>query len=304
MTRRKYPIKLIDLTYSPTASGDSISEAAPREVLADRKSVSRAEFYPAVANGLRPEVTFVIWADEYNNEERLTYNDTDYEIIRTFSGTDEREIELVCQRLESFSTGLSALRHQVTIQVKQPSGAWIDFATVWAAIEPVSAKENIDRSDVEQSITHKIKIRYREGVISTMRVVYGGQLFSIESVVDPTERKLELELICEELPPLLDQLVLKRQQRMRGPRNEAILQELPPRKVSACIIDIAENHSASGNDPVKWTYTATLNFSLEEDISAGDVLVIAGRGDFFVTELNPTKNFLKVTAIQEKRGME
>ncbi len=200
---------------------------------------------------------------------------------------------------------IESLRHRIRIQQRQILGAaekWADLVSVWSAIEPLSAKEKIDRADIEQSVTHKITIRYRKGITSTMRVVYKERIFSIESVLDPTERREMLHLICEELPPLLDEITVKRQQKVRGPRNEAILRSLPVRQINACVMDVQDAYSHS--DPVLWTRKASIYVDLGEDVKQGDTIEVNGRGEFFVTEVKHTKNFLLITAQQEQRGAE
>jgi SPP1 family predicted phage head-tail adaptor len=79
--------------------GDPIGTPVKREVLAEKKSVRQSEFYQAAATGLRPELTFVVWTREYNQEPRLEYNGKEYNIIRTFEREYEQRTELTCQGL-------------------------------------------------------------------------------------------------------------------------------------------------------------------------------------------------------------
>jgi SPP1 family predicted phage head-tail adaptor len=107
---RKYVIQLIPRTYSSTNDTETIVHGTPREVLADRKSIRQSEFYQAVAGGFRPEATFVIWNYEYEGEDQLTYEGDLYEVIRRFPDKDNKQIELVCQRVDDASRNLSPLR--------------------------------------------------------------------------------------------------------------------------------------------------------------------------------------------------
>jgi SPP1 family predicted phage head-tail adaptor len=108
--RRKYPIQLIKRTYESDTSVQSVNEEPPREILAKRKAIRQSEFYQSVASGFRPEITFVIYEAEYMDEDRLAYDDKDYEIIRTYPLDNEKEIELVCQRVDDANRNLSRLR--------------------------------------------------------------------------------------------------------------------------------------------------------------------------------------------------
>jgi len=91
-------IKLIGVTYDQNDPGDPIEVKTEREVFAEKKSVRQSEFYQAAATGLKPELTFIIWTREYNDESKLSYNSKEYSIIRTFERDDER-IELACSGL-------------------------------------------------------------------------------------------------------------------------------------------------------------------------------------------------------------
>lgn len=101
-------------------------------------------------------------------------------------------------------------RRRVTLQQKgqmvDPDGfpsndAWVDVATVWAAVEPqtLRAHEFVGAAaNVVEKIV-RVRIRYRPGVTESMRVVYNGRVFRIEAVVDEEERHRELQLYCREV---------------------------------------------------------------------------------------------------------
>ncbi len=99
------------------------------------------------------------------------------------------------------------LRHKVTIQQKTttkdtegiPSETWPDFATVWAAIEPLQGREFFSAQAVNAQVTTRIRIRYRAGITPTMRVSYGTRIFDIQVVIDVEERHRELQLMCQEV---------------------------------------------------------------------------------------------------------
>lgn len=82
---------------------------------------------------------------------------------------------------------------------------WVDVCTdVAAAIQPLSGRELFAAAQVQSSIDTKVTIRWRPGVISTMRVLHvvaaGSpeeiEIFNIEAVIaDPTGRRW-IELMC------------------------------------------------------------------------------------------------------------
>jgi SPP1 family predicted phage head-tail adaptor len=76
---------------------------------------------------------------------------------------------------------------------------WQDVATVWASVEPIQGREYVLLQNTQSELTTRIRIRYRTGIKSAMRVLYGTRVFDIESVFDPEERHIELQLMCKEV---------------------------------------------------------------------------------------------------------
>lgn len=97
------------------------------------------------------------------------------------------------------------LRHRIVIQQlaegENDMGdivqTWTDFAAVWASIEPLSGREYFSAQQVTSETTGRIRMRYRAGVLATMRVLFGGQTYRILSVINPEERNIELELMTK-----------------------------------------------------------------------------------------------------------
>lgn len=82
------------------------------------------------------------------------------------------------------------LRHRIDIQRKiternPETGAVIEEAweTVWekcpAAVEPLSSREFISAKAEQIEATDRMIIRYRDGVLATMRILYRGRIYSI-----------------------------------------------------------------------------------------------------------------------------
>jgi SPP1 family predicted phage head-tail adaptor len=98
------------------------------------------------------------------------------------------------------TTSLSAgrLRHRVLIQDKvetlNSNGArvlsWVDVAEVWAAVEPLSAKEFIASAATQSRVVARITIRART-LSPTMRIVHRGQTYNIHGVLPDKNSGLE-----------------------------------------------------------------------------------------------------------------
>lgn len=69
-------------------------------------------------------------------------------------------------------------RDPVTGEFLDP--AWAKFAGVWAAVEDLSARDLIAAKAGQSQVTGRIVIRYRPGVLATMRVIHRGEIYSIE----------------------------------------------------------------------------------------------------------------------------
>jgi SPP1 family predicted phage head-tail adaptor len=72
--------------------GEPIQSYQWREVFANKKSVRQSEFYQAGTIGLRPELIFEVHSFEFDNDEKVKYNDKEYTIIRVFDKGEITEL--------------------------------------------------------------------------------------------------------------------------------------------------------------------------------------------------------------------
>lgn len=77
--------------------GNQIPGEVPRAILCNVKSIGRTEFYSAAGAGLKPELVFIINKYEYQNEDKVKFEELPYKVIKTYS-TGSEEIELTCER--------------------------------------------------------------------------------------------------------------------------------------------------------------------------------------------------------------
>ncbi len=93
-------IKLISITVTDDDIGNQVETETTNEVWAEETGVRRSEFYKAAVAGLKPERTFVIWANEYSGQTRIEADEIKYKLIRTYNNPSKSEmIELVCERV-------------------------------------------------------------------------------------------------------------------------------------------------------------------------------------------------------------
>lgn len=91
------------------------------------------------------------------------------------------------------------LRHRVSIErivrtQDEDTGAitetWTEVAKVWAAIEPLSAREFVQSAAGQSEVTARITIRTRE-ILATDRIAHRGVVYNIRGVLPDKDSGLE-----------------------------------------------------------------------------------------------------------------
>jgi SPP1 family predicted phage head-tail adaptor len=104
-----------------------------------------------------------------------------------------------------------ALRHRITLEQLQAeldsddgitAESWAAFASmIPAEITPLSGRELIAAQAVQSKVTTRIRIRWRDGVLPSMRVLHREQVFNIEAAVpDAASGREWLTLFCHTGP--------------------------------------------------------------------------------------------------------
>jgi len=91
------------------------------------------------------------------------------------------------------------LRHRVSIEriarTQDPvTGAiaetWTEIAKVWAAVEPLSAREFVQSAAGQAEVTARITIRTRD-ILATDRIIHRGTVYNIRGVLADKDSGLE-----------------------------------------------------------------------------------------------------------------
>jgi SPP1 family predicted phage head-tail adaptor len=104
-----------------------------------------------------------------------------------------------------------AMRHRVQIQDQsttldtfggQPL-TWTTLATIWADIQPLSAREKEASQAINVEVTHEITIRYQAQfndtkAMAARRLVYGSRLFNIHGILNVDERNKQMTILASE----------------------------------------------------------------------------------------------------------
>lgn len=97
------------------------------------------------------------------------------------------------------------MRERVTIEQETatPDGyggyanTWATVATVWAKVEPLSGREQIEADKLQGVVNTRVTIRYRSDVVPGMRLVWGSRNYNIRAVISEEERDRFLQLTCD-----------------------------------------------------------------------------------------------------------
>lgn len=91
------------------------------------------------------------------------------------------------------------LRHRVSIErlslvQDATTGAvvetWAEIAKVWAAVEPLSAREFVQSASGQSEVTARITIRTRD-ILATDRIIHRGVAYNIRGVLADKDSGLE-----------------------------------------------------------------------------------------------------------------
>ncbi|MEL7544086.1 MAG: phage head closure protein [Pseudomonadota bacterium] len=101
---------------------------------------------------------------------------------------------------------LAEMRHRLTIETRDVASdgaggeiaTWVEGATVWGQVTPLSGVEFLRQDRLSSTLTHRIRLRFRNDVTAAMRLRLGPRIFEILSVRDVNERHRWLECLCEE----------------------------------------------------------------------------------------------------------
>lgn len=71
-------------------------------------------------------------------------------------------------------------------------------ATIWGYVESLTGRELEAAQQIVAQVTHKITIRWMDGLRPQQNVVFDNRLFQIQAIQNPDERHHALILLCVE----------------------------------------------------------------------------------------------------------
>lgn len=102
-----------------------------------------------------------------------------------------------------------SLKHRITFQERKELSDSVgakhielrNLLTVWAAVEPISGRENFDSSHYASETNLKITVRYNQCIAKMTaknRIKHGDKIYNIEAVIADASGKVNLRFICSE----------------------------------------------------------------------------------------------------------
>lgn len=92
-------ISLRTVTITSDTYGGETRSYTDTTVWANKKSVTRSEFYLANSNGIKVDIVFEVHTEDYNDQQYVLYGSTHYNVIRAYQ-KGEGTIELMCSIAE------------------------------------------------------------------------------------------------------------------------------------------------------------------------------------------------------------
>ena len=97
-------------------------------------------------------------------------------------------------------------RHKIIIQQVSESidsfgqaiKTWSTFSQPFASVEPLQGREFFSANQFASEVTVRIRLHYLTGVTTKMRVSFDDRIYNIQSVINPSERGREMQLMCSE----------------------------------------------------------------------------------------------------------
>lgn len=100
---------------------------------------------------------------------------------------------------------IGRMRERVTIQAPgtgmnslgEISVEWSDAAVVWAKVEGLRAREILQAMQANTIVSHKVTIRFFDGITHEHRLIWRGRKMEIVSVTEKMDRQFHELMVTE-----------------------------------------------------------------------------------------------------------
>ena len=92
-----------------------------------------------------------------------------------------------------------AIQHKTTTydEYNYETEAWIEYKKLWSKLEFLSVKDSINAEAAGSETTARLKLRKRDDIDSSMRILFDGQTFQIVSPPKPDNENGRIYMTLE-----------------------------------------------------------------------------------------------------------
>ncbi len=116
-----------------------------------------------------------------------------------------QHLKPIPMKTKTLPIGARSRRFVLELPLERPDGfggvirSYAPGPQLWGAMEMLSGAERVRADRPEQSLTHKVTLRYRDGVTGAMRLTAGLRRFAIRAASDPDGSRRDLVCLVEEI---------------------------------------------------------------------------------------------------------
>lgn len=97
------------------------------------------------------------------------------------------------------------MRYRLTferpVRIKNESGevivdSWVEVFTVWGSLEPITGREYLSASEFRSGVTTRARIRWRDDLDTTLRMVHQGTVYNIDAILPTQGLHKEAQIMC------------------------------------------------------------------------------------------------------------
>ena len=81
---------------------------------------------------------------------------------------------------------------------KEVVDGWTKFAEAYVSILPLKSSEKFLSKKTSAEVTHKILMRFMDGIKPSMQIVHGSRVFKIDGIINVREENKTLQITASE----------------------------------------------------------------------------------------------------------
>jgi SPP1 family predicted phage head-tail adaptor len=100
-------------------------------------------------------------------------------------------------RAGKLNTRVRILRPEAEDELGQQGIGWVEFGKAWANVRTMRGMEMLKAGAMQPRVSASVRMRYREDITSSMRIVDGATVYDVKAVLPDTVGRRHVDLVCE-----------------------------------------------------------------------------------------------------------